>query len=71
MNLPQGYEARPAVPEDLDSVAALLDAWDLAFFGDANANREGVQYGWGAPWVDLVRDVRVIHASDGGLAAYV
>lgn len=71
MNLPEGYVARPAVPDDLDAVAALLDAWDLAYFGDANANREGVQYGWGSPWVDLVRDVRVIHASDGALVAYV
>ena len=71
MNLPQGYAARPAVAEDLDAVAALIDAWDLAYFGDANANRQGVQYEWGSPWVDLDRDVRVVHSSDGELAAYV
>jgi GNAT superfamily N-acetyltransferase len=71
VNLPAGYAERPAVPEDLDAVASLLDAWDLSYFGDTNANREGVQYGWGAPWVDLERDVRVIHAPDGALAAYV
>ena len=70
MNLPEGYASRPAVLEDLDAVAALIDAWDLVNFGDANANREGVQYEWGAPWVDLARDVRVIHAPDGELAAY-
>jgi len=70
VNLPPGYAARAAEPEDLDAVAALLDAWDLAFFGDANANREGVQYEWGAPWVELARDVRVVHAADGALAAY-
>jgi mycothiol synthase len=71
VNLPPGYAARPATPDDLDDVAALIDAWDVAYFGDANANREGVQYEWGSPWVDLVRDVRLIHASDGALAAYV
>ncbi len=70
MNLPPGYTSRPATPDDLDDVATLLDVWDLSYFGDANANREGVQYRWGSPWVDLVRDVRVIHASDGSLAAY-
>ena len=52
-------------------MAALIDAWDIGTFGDANANREGLQYEWGAPWVDLDRDVRVIHAPDGALAAYV
>ena len=71
MNLPPGYTSRPAIPGDLDDVAALIDAWDLANFGDANANREGVQYQWASPWVDLVRDVRVIYDSDGMLAAYV
>ncbi len=71
MNLPPGYIARPAAREDLDAVAALIDDWDLTYFGDTNANREGLQYEWGGRWVDLARDVRVIHALDGTLAAYV
>lgn len=71
MILPPGYTSRPAKQEDLNDVAALIDAWDLSYFGDANANREGVLYEWGSPWVDLARDVRVIHAVDGALAAYV
>ena len=72
MNLPEGYSARPAVPEDLDDVAALIDEWDLAYFGDAdNPNRAGVQYEWGSPWVELERDTRLIHAADGALVAYV
>jgi mycothiol synthase len=71
VNLPEGYTARPGVREDLEAVTALIDAWDTLHFGEANANREGIQYNWGSPWVDLARDVRVIHASGGGLAAYV
>ncbi len=71
MNLPQGYSERPAVPDDLDPVAALIDAWDMLHFGEAIANRQGVQYNWGSAWVELARDVRVILASDGTVAAYV
>jgi mycothiol synthase len=71
VNLPQGYSARPAVRADLEDVTALIDAWDVLHFGEANANREGLQYNWGSPWVDLARDVRVIHTTAGALAAYV
>ena len=71
MNLPEGYTARPAVREDLENVVALIDAWDMLHFGEAYANLEGLQYEWGSPWFDLARDVRVIHAPDGALAAYV
>ena len=71
MNLPQGYTARPAVPDDLEAVVAMVDAWDLTYFGEAdNANRAGLQYDWGAPWVDVERDTRLVFASDGSLAAY-
>jgi mycothiol synthase len=70
VKLPPGYTSRPATPDDLDEVAALIDEWDLAYFGEAEPNRVGVQYEWGAAWVDLGRDVRVVFAADGRLAAY-
>ena len=71
MNVPEGYTARPAVRENLEDVAALKDTWDLTYFGEAGPNRVALQYEWGAPWVDLERDVRVIHSHDGTLVAYV
>jgi ribosomal protein S18 acetylase RimI-like enzyme len=71
VNLPEGYAARPAVREDLEDVVALMDAWDMLHFGEANSNREGLQYTWGSPWVDLARDARVILTTDRMLAAYV
>jgi mycothiol synthase len=71
VKLPPGYTARPATRDDLDEVAALIDAFDLAYFGDTdNANRIGLQFDWGAPWVDMERDTRVVHADDRTLAAY-
>ena len=72
MKLPPGYTARPAAPGDLDEVAGLLDAWDLAYFDDrTNANRVELRYDWGAPWVDLERDTRVVRTGDGAVVAYV
>jgi len=72
VNLPEGYTARSAVGHDLDAVAALWDAWDLAYFGETDgSNRVGLQYEWGSPWVDLERDTRVVQMGDGTLAAYV
>jgi mycothiol synthase len=71
MNLPPGFTSRPATPDDLDAVAALRDAYDIAHVGVAEANRAALQFEWAAPWLELSRDVRLIHGEDGSLAAYV
>jgi mycothiol synthase len=71
VKLPEGYTARPATHGDLDEVALLRDAWDLAYFDDTgNANRIGLQYDWGAPWVELERDTRIVGTREGAVAAY-
>jgi len=71
VKLPLGYTARPATLDDLDEVAALWDTFDLVVFGEAeNANRAMTQYEWGAPWVELERDSRLVRSADGTLAGY-
>lgn len=70
MKLPESYTERAAVLSDLESVVALYDEWDLAYFDEAGPNRAELQYDWSAPWLDLRRDVRVIHDRDGTLVAY-
>jgi mycothiol synthase len=70
VNLPPGFTSRPATPNDLHEVAALLEAWELAHFGETDAARSEVQFEWGATWVDLERDTRLIRNADGELAAY-
>ncbi|MGZ5297999.1 MAG: N-acetyltransferase family protein [Actinomycetota bacterium] len=70
MKLPPGYTSRPATPDDLDEVAALLEAWELAHFGETDAVRSEVQFEWGAAWFDIERDTRLIRNADGELAAY-
>lgn len=71
MNLPPGFTSRPAKSDDVDAVAALRDAHDIAYLGVAEANRAAVQFEWAAAWLDLERDVRLIHGDDGVLVAYV
>jgi mycothiol synthase len=71
VNLPPGFTSRPATSDDLDAVAALRDDHDIAHVGVAEANRAAVQFEWAAAWVDLARDVRLIHGDDGALVAYV
>jgi mycothiol synthase len=70
VNLPPGFTSRPASPEDLDDVATLLDAWQVARYGDAEASRPELQFDWGAPWLDMERDTRLINDAHGVLAAY-
>ena len=70
MNLPPGFTSRPATPDDLDAVAALIEAWELAHFGEAEADRSMLQFEWAAAWFDVERDTRIIGTADGELAAY-
>ena len=70
MNLPPGYTSRPATLDDLDDVAALLDAWELEHFGESEAIRSMLQFEWAAAWFDIERDARMIHDADGTLVAY-
>ena len=70
MNLPPGYTSRPATGDDLDDVATLIDAWQVAHFGEPEASRADLQFDWAAAWVAIDRDTRLIHSADGVLAAY-
>ncbi len=70
MNLPPGFTSRPATYDDLDHVAALLDSWELVYFGESEASRAELQFDWAAAWFDIERDARMIHAADGTLVAY-
>jgi mycothiol synthase len=70
MNLPPGFTSRPAASDDLDDVVELLDAWQVARYGDAEASKPELLFDWGAPWLDMERDTRLIHDAKGVLAAY-
>ncbi len=69
--LPFGLKARSAAPEDLDAVAALLDAWDVAQLGDPDPNLGRMRGDWVAPWFDPGRDALVVEDAAGSMIAYV
>jgi mycothiol synthase len=70
VKLPPGFASRPATHDDLDGIAALLDARDLTYHGEFQGNRAMLQFEWAAAWFEIERDTRMIHAVDGTLIAY-
>jgi mycothiol synthase len=71
VNLPAGYRARPAEPEDLDAVSDLFDAYDRVVESTgSDPMRSYFEWVWPQEAVDLARDTRLVHAGDGSVAAY-
>jgi mycothiol synthase len=68
--LPDGYELRPAMLDDLDGVAATLLADDLADVGESHVDADFVRDQWSAPGVELSEDGWVITDPNGTLVAH-
>ena len=68
--LPSGYVFRPPVMADVQGVADLIAARDMADYGTSDASVEEVQNYWEAPRFDLQQDARLVVAPDGLLAGY-
>ena len=68
--LPSGYVFRPPVVADVQGVADLIAARDMADYGSSDASVEEVQNYWEAPRFDLQQDARLVVAPDGLLAGY-
>jgi mycothiol synthase len=62
------YEARPAVPGDLDQVVALLGQMDRALGVPFDPMREYFTWIWSHPATDLERDTRVVVEADTVIA---
>jgi GNAT superfamily N-acetyltransferase len=68
--LPAGYTFRPPVVSDVEGVAGLIAARDIADYGSSDASVAEVQNYWEAPRFDLAQDARLIVAPDGLIAGY-
>ncbi|MEZ4769791.1 MAG: GNAT family N-acetyltransferase [Caldilineales bacterium] len=66
--LPAGYTARPPAMEDAQAVLALMNACDVADYGEPDSELEDFIYDWES--ADLRRDAWLIDAPDGALAGY-
>jgi mycothiol synthase len=68
--IPEGYRVRPAAWEDLDDVAALLVACDLADWGSPDSTIEELREAWKRPEIELSTDAWVVADAEGLLAGY-
>ena len=68
--LPDGYEIRPPTFEDVDRVAEMLLADDLADLGESDVDADFVRNQWSAPGVDLSRDAWLITDPNATIVAH-
>jgi mycothiol synthase len=66
--LPDGYEIRPATIDDLDAVAAVIRAADVAATGGSDLAVGMIRDLWSSPSVDLAHDAWVVSAGDAIVA---
>jgi len=66
--LAPGYAVRPATPDDLANVHALIVASDVAEFGESDFSLDRLREDWQER--DLARDILLVAAPDGAVAGY-
>jgi mycothiol synthase len=70
--LPQGATVRPATMNDLEAVAQLMNAGEIALYGKPETTLDELRIYWMAPDFNLETDSRAIFSADGqmvGIAA--
>lgn len=70
VNLPEGYQARPARLEDLPAVVEMWNAWARQVMGVKMFWVERTETEWREPGFVLERDTRLAIAPDGQIAGY-
>ena len=68
--LPAGYELRPANAADVDAVAAVEAAYDIADYGRPYADKGWIAEEWNKPRFDPRRDAWVVVSPIGDVVAY-
>lgn len=68
--LPNGFTARPATPDDAERVATLWNDRSEATRGERPSTPERVLKTWDHPKFDLSTDSRLVFAPDGALVGY-
>ena len=68
--LPDGYEIRPPTFDDVEGVAEVLLADDLAGVGESDIDADFVRDQWSVPGVDLSEDAWVVTDQNGTIVAH-
>jgi mycothiol synthase len=66
--LPPGYEIRPASIDDLDAVAAVMQAADIDVTGGSDLDADMIRDLWSSPSIDLALDAWVVTNGDAIVA---
>ncbi len=67
---PEGYRGRAATRDDLDTLAAVLEAADVVDVGFADPARDEIVETWAEPWFDLATDSLVVLTADDTPVGY-
>jgi mycothiol synthase len=67
--LPEGYEIRPALMEDLDAVAGVMRAVDVDITGGSDLDADMIRDMWSSPAINLALDTWVV-STGGAIVAY-
>ncbi|HEU0131137.1 MAG TPA: GNAT family N-acetyltransferase [Mycobacteriales bacterium] len=70
MDLPDGYTARPAAPDDVAACCALVIAVDVEEYGEPDYEEADVRDDWDRRGFDLARDTWLLDGPDGRLVGY-
>ena len=68
--LPPGFVLRPPTIADVQGVADLIAACDMACYGVTDISAEEVQRYWEVPRFDVSQDARIVVAPDGLIVGY-
>ena len=68
--LPHGYEIRPPALDDVDGIAEMLLADDLADTGVSDFDADFVRNQWSTPGLELVRDAWVVSDQQGAVVGH-
>jgi ribosomal protein S18 acetylase RimI-like enzyme len=70
VDLPDVYVSRPAAPDDVAAVCALVIAVDVEEYGEPDYEEADVRDDWARERFDLARDSWVVESPDGAVAGY-
>ena len=72
VELPEGFTARGANMDDIESAMRLFNRWSRSVIGrDEFADTQSIHNEWMAPGADPAEDIRLIFASNGEMAGYI
>jgi mycothiol synthase len=72
MELPEGFTARGANLNDIESVQRLFNRWSRSVIGrDEFSDTESIRDEWTTPGADPAEDIRLVFAQNGELAGYI